>query len=150
MSDDAHGTRADLELLLPAGWRRPSGYSNGIRVPAGRDLVFVSGQIGWDESGRIVSDGFPEQFERALANCVAVVLAGGGAVKDIVRLTMYCTDRNTYLMNRRQVGEAYRRVMGAHFPAMSLLEVAALAEARAQIEIEATAALSPSTGRRSD
>jgi enamine deaminase RidA (YjgF/YER057c/UK114 family) len=119
-----------------------------MRVPPGRDLVFVAGQVGWDVSERIVSEAFPAQFEQALANCVTIVEAAGGAVRDIVRLTMYCTDRNTYLSDTRQVGEAYRRVMGDHYPAMSLVEVAALVEAGALIEIEATAAVPPAAARR--
>jgi enamine deaminase RidA (YjgF/YER057c/UK114 family) len=143
MADDALDLPGPPEVVLPAGWRRPKGYAQAMRAPAGRDLVFVAGQVGWDEDERLVSEDFPAQFERALANCVSIVEAAGGAARDIVRLTMYCTDRNTYLGNRRLVGEAYRRVMGHHYPAMSLLEVAALVEPGAQIEIEATAAVPP-------
>ncbi len=130
-------------MVLPEGWRRPRGYSNGIRVPAGRDLLFVAGQIGWDESQRLVSVDFALQFERALRNCVAVVEAAGGCSADIVRLTMYCSDRADYLSHLAEVGAAYRRVMGSHYPSMSLVQVAALIEAGASIEIEATAALQP-------
>jgi enamine deaminase RidA (YjgF/YER057c/UK114 family) len=135
-----------LQAVLPAGWRRPSGYSNGIRVPAGRELLFVAGQVGWDASERIVSGGFPAQFEQALRNCVTVVEAAGGTAADIVRLTMFCTDRSDYLGRLDEVGAAYRRIMGRHFPAMSLVQVAALVEADARIEIEATAALGSSVG----
>jgi enamine deaminase RidA (YjgF/YER057c/UK114 family) len=133
--------RARLEFVLPAGWPRPSGYANGVRVPAGRDLLFVAGQIGWDERGRLVAADFAGQFERALRNCLTVVEAAGGTAHDIVRLTMYCSDRAAYVRARASVGEAYRRVMGAHYPSMSLVEVAALVEEGALIEIEATAAL---------
>jgi enamine deaminase RidA (YjgF/YER057c/UK114 family) len=140
---------ASPQVVLPDGWPRPRGYAQALRVPAGRELVFVAGQIGWDETERLVSGDFPVQFERALQNCVTVVRAAGGDARDIVRFTMYCTDRNAYLMNRRLVGEAYRRVMGEHYPAMSLVEVSALIEAGALIEIEATAAVPPAdTGRK--
>ena len=130
-----------LQLVLPPGWKRPSGYSNGVRVPAGRDLLFVAGQIGWDEGGRLVDAGFAPQFERALRNCVTVVEAAGGRAADIVRLTLYCADRRDYLGHLAEVGAAYRRVMGDHYPSMSLVQVAALLEEGARVEIEATAAL---------
>ena len=144
----APGTPSELELILPDGWRRPRGYSNGVRVPAGRELLFVAGQIGWDASGRLVSSEFPAQFEQALRNCVAVVEAAGGSAGDIVRLTMYCRDRSAYASRLTEIGAAYRRVMGGHYPSMSLVEVAALVEDGAQIEIEATAALCPAAGGR--
>jgi len=134
-----------LQVVLPRGWSRPSGYSNGLRVPAGRDLLFVAGQVGWDETGRLVEGGFAGQFERALRNCVTVVEAAGGAAADIVRLTLFCSDRREYLAHLGEVGQAYRRVMGSHYPAMSLVEVAALLEDGARVEIEATAAL-PAAG----
>lgn len=130
-------------VVLPAGWPRPSGYSQALRVPAGRDLVFVAGQVGWDARGRFASPEFVPQFEQALRNCVAIVEAAGGRVADIVRLTMFCTDRQDYLGRLPEVGEAYRRVMGRHYPAMSLVQVAALVEPGARIEIEATAAVPP-------
>ena len=130
-----------LHAVLPAGWPRPHGYSQAMRVPAGRELVFVAGQIGWDEHERFGSRELVPQFEQALRNCVTLVEAAGGAAADIVRLTMYCRDRQAYLDRRRELGEAYRRVMGAHYPVMALMEVAALVEADAQIEIEATAAV---------
>lgn len=137
MDDDA------IRAVLPTGWPRPKGYSQAFRVPAGRDLVFVSGQVGWDEAERFVGDAFVAQFEQALRNCVAIVEAAGGAADDIVRLTMYCRDKREYLGDLRAVGDAYRRVMGRHFPAMALVEVAGLVEERARIEIEATAAIPP-------
>lgn len=137
--------RADgLQVVLPEGWKRPRGYSNGLRVSAGRDLLFVSGQVAWDESGRLIDSGFVGQFERALRNCVTVVEAAGGRAADIVRLTMFCRDRHDYLSHLSEVGLAYRRIMGSHYPSMSLVEVAALLEDGARIEIEATAALAGS------
>jgi enamine deaminase RidA (YjgF/YER057c/UK114 family) len=138
---DVHPGPSPLQVILPAGWPRPRGYSQAIRVPAGRELVFVSGQVGWDERGRFGSAEFVPQFEQALRNCAAVVAAAGGSAADIVRLTMFCRDRRAYLDRQREVGEAYRRVMGGHYPAMALLEVSALMEEGAQVEIEATAAV---------
>lgn len=136
-SEDAQAVRA----IQPEGWPRPSGYANGILVPAGRDLLFVAGQIGWDEQGRVVSDDFVAQFAQALGNCVAVVRAAGGGPEDIVRLTIYVTDKSSYLDRLRDVGQAWKTVMGRHFPAMALVEVAGLIEQGARVEIEATAAL---------
>jgi len=138
--------RRELQTVLPRGWKRPSGYANGVRVPAGRDLLFVAGQIGWDEAGRLVGGGFAGQFERALRNCVTVVEAAGGRAADIVRLTLYCSDRREYLEHRAEIGPAYRRVMGDDYPTMSLVEVAALLEEGARIESEATAALPAADG----
>ncbi|MBM3984655.1 MAG: RidA family protein [Planctomycetes bacterium] len=130
-----------LRVVLPEGWPRPSGYSQGLRVAAGHELVFVSGQVGWDARGALVSADFVAQFEQALRNCVAVVEAAGGRAGDIVRLTMFCADRHEYLARLAEVGAAYRRVMGRHYPVMSLVEVAALLEEGARIEVEATAAV---------
>ena len=138
---DADPEPSPLQVVLPQGWPRPRGYSQAIRVPAGRELVFVSGQVGWDERGRFGSADFVPQFEQALRNCAAVVAAAGGCAADIVRLTMFCRDRRAYLERQREVGEAYRRVMGGHYPAMALMEVSALMEDGAQVEIEATAAV---------
>jgi len=135
-----------LVPVLPAGWPRPSGYSQALRVPAGRELVFVAGQVGWDAAGRFASREFVPQFEQALRNCVAIVEAAGGSAADIVRFTMFCSDRQAYLGALPEVGAAYRRVMGRHFPAMSLVQVAALVEQDALVEIEATAAV-PAGGR---
>jgi len=133
----------DLSAVQPDGWPRPKGYANGVRVPAGHDLLFVAGQIGWNADAEFETDVFAEQFEQALRNCVAVVEAAGGTPADIVRFTMFCIDKSVYVDQIAAVGAAYRRVMGKNFPTMSLLEVSALLEPRAQIEIEATAALRP-------
>ena len=120
----------------------PSGYSNGMLAPAGGRLLFVAGQIGWDRERRLAQL-FAEQFEQALSNVATVVRAAGGAVEDLCRLTVYVVDKREYLADLRAVGQAYRRVMGRHYPAMALLEVRALVEDAARVEIEGTAVLPP-------
>jgi len=132
---------AALQIVLPPGWPRPRGYSQGIRVPLGRELVFVAGQVGWDEQEHFAAPGFAAQFEQALRNCVRIVEASGGAAADIVRLTVFCRDCREYREQLSEVGAAYRRVMGTHYPAMSLMQVAALLEPEARVEVEATAAV---------
>ena len=110
-------------------------------APAGARLLFVAGQVGWDGDQRIVSDAFTAQFEQALTNALTVVEAAGGTTTSIVRLTVYVTDKAEYLADLKGVGDAYRRVLGRHFPAMALVEVAGLVEAGAKLEVEATAAI---------
>jgi enamine deaminase RidA (YjgF/YER057c/UK114 family) len=128
-----------MTIINPPGWPPPRGYSNGI-VAEGR-MLFVAGQIGWDEKGILVSDRMPDQFDRALANVLAVVDAAGGAPTSIVRLTMFVTDKAAYIAARSEIGDRYRARMGRHFPAMTLVEVSALLEPGALVEIEATAVL---------
>lgn len=128
-----------MTIINPPGWPPPRGYSNGI-VAEGR-MLFVAGQIGWDEKGILVSDRMPDQFDRALANVLAVVDAAGGAPTSIVRLTMFVTDKAAYIAARSEIGDRYRVRMGRHFPAMTLVEVSALLEPGALVEIEATAVL---------
>lgn len=128
-----------LEPVNPASLGAPHGYSNGILAPAGGRLLFVAGQIGWDRTQRIVSDDFVAQFGRALENVVEVVRAAGGGPEHIARLTIYVTDRHEYEAMRKRTGEAYRAIMGRHFPAMALVEVQALLEPGAKVEIEAIA-----------
>ena len=126
------------ELVLPDGWAPPVGYANGV-VARGR-LVFVAGQVGWDPATEaFASDDFVAQTRQALANVAAVLRAAGAEPRHLVRLTWYVTSRSEYLAARRAVGVAYREIMGAHYPAMSLLVVAGLMEERARVEIEATA-----------
>ena len=137
MSRDAD----DLQPINPEGWRRPSGYSNGMLAPAGGRILFVAGQVGWDAEERIVGVGLVEQFEQALENAVAVVEEAGGRAAHIGRLTVFVVDHREYVSARREIGEAYRRIMGRHFPAMALVEVQALLEPQARVEIEATAVL---------
>jgi enamine deaminase RidA (YjgF/YER057c/UK114 family) len=128
-----------MTIINPPGWPPPRGYSNGI-VAEGR-MLFVAGQVGWDEKGILVSDRMPDQFDRALANVLAVVDAAGGAPTSIVRLTMFVTDKTAYIAARSEIGDRYRVRMGRHFPAMTLVEVSALLEPGALVEIEATAVL---------
>lgn len=128
-----------MEILQPPGWPRPKGYANGI-VARGR-VVVVSGQIGWDETETIVSDDFVDQTRQALRNVVAVLAEAGAGPEAIVRMTWYVTDVEAYRTRQREIGEAYREVMGRVFPTMTLVGVAALAERRARVEIEVTAVL---------
>ena len=129
----------NYKVLQPAGWARPRGYSNGI-VAQGRQ-VFISGQIGWDAQGHFASDGFADQVRQALENIVAVLAEEGGRPEHLVRLTWYITSREAYLAELPAVGAAYREIIGRHFPTMSVVQVVALMEARARVEIEATAVL---------
>jgi enamine deaminase RidA (YjgF/YER057c/UK114 family) len=125
--------------LLPEGWKRPSGYANGI-VATG-PTVFVGGQIGWNAEQVFESSDFVEQTRQALRNVIAVLAEAGGRPEHIVRLTWYVTDKREYAARLKEVGEAYRSVMGRHFPTMTLLEVSGLVEDAAKVEIEATAVL---------
>ncbi|MCC7001740.1 MAG: RidA family protein [Gemmatimonadaceae bacterium] len=124
-------------MLQPDGWPRPRGYANGISA-TGR-TIFVAGQIGWDAQQRVVPGGMVPQAEQALRNILAVLAVDGAGAEHVVRLTWYVTDRAAYLAASAALGEAYRAVMGKHFPAMSAVEVTALMEAEAVVEIEATA-----------
>ena len=117
----------------------PRGYSHGV-VATGR-FLFVAGQIAWDADGRIVSRDFAEQFDRALANVLSVVHEAGGSPESIARLTIYVTDKAEYLAAQDQIGVHYRKRMGSHYPAMTLVQVSALLEDGAKVEIEGTAVL---------
>ncbi len=128
--------------INPSGWPRPSGYSNGV-VAEGRYCA-ISGQIGWNERNELVSEDFLEQARQALRNVVAVVRAAGGAPEHLVRLTWYVTDKNEYRAALKELGAAYRDIVGTHYPAMALVVVAGLLEEGAKIEIEAAAVLPPS------
>ncbi len=125
------------ETINPQGWPRPSGYANGI-VAQGRYLA-ISGQIGWNELGELVSDEFLEQARQALRNVMAVLAAAGGKPEHLVRLTWYITDKNEYRRSLRALGASYREIVGEHYPAMALVQVAGLLEDGAKVEIEATA-----------
>ena len=126
------------EILQPPGWPRPKGYSNG--VSARGTLVFTAGQVGWDAQGNF-PDTLAGQVELALGNVVAVLAEAGAGPEHLVRLTWFITDRRAYLDAQSEIGAAYRRVLGRHYPAMSLVEVSALVESRALVEIEATAVI---------
>jgi len=132
-----------VKTLQPPGWPRPKGYSNGVRVPAGHDLVFVAGMVGWDETEKVVSDDFVAQLEQALRNVVAVLAEGGARPEHLVRVTIYAVDVDAYQTRQREVGEAWRRVMGRVFPPMALVGVRRLVEEGALLEVEATAAVPP-------
>lgn len=127
------------ETINPSHWPRPSGYANGI-LAQGR-LLAISGQIGWDESGKLVSDAFLQQALQALRNVVAVVRAAGGEPAHLVRLTWYVVDIADYRAALAALGRGYREIVGEHYPAMALVQVADLLEDGALVEIEATAVL---------
>lgn len=126
-----------FEILQPKEWPRPKGYSNGIAAQ-GRQ-IFIAGQVGWDADGRFASHQLSGQVRQALLNILAVLAEVDGKPEHIVRLTWYVTSRDEYQAQLTQIGEAYRAVMGKHFPAMSVVQVVSLMEAQAQVEIEATA-----------
>ncbi len=125
--------------LLPAGWPKPRGYANG--VAAHGTQIFIAGQIGWDETGQFRSDAFADQARQALANIVAVLREAGAGPEHLVRMTWYVTDKREYLAASRDVGQAFRELIGDYDIAMSAVQVAALIEDRAKVEIEATAVI---------
>lgn len=137
---DAPGNEPSIEAVQPEGWAAPKGYSNGMVASGGR-TVYVAGQIAWDADQNLVgADGdFGAQFRQALANVRAVVEAAGGGPQHLVRLTIYVTDKQAYLADLRAIGGTYREVLGRHFPAMALVQVADLLEEGAMVEIEGTA-----------
>jgi enamine deaminase RidA (YjgF/YER057c/UK114 family) len=126
-----------MRFLHPKSWAPAKGFSNGVEA-TGRQ-IFVAGQVGWTAAQQFESDDFVAQAEQALRNIVAVLAEAGAGPEHIVRLTWYVTDKQEYLAAARDLGAAYRRVMGRHFPAMTLVQVVALVEDRAKVEIEATA-----------
>ena len=128
-----------MQILQPEGWAPPKGYSNG--VAARGTVIFVGGQIGWNAKQQFESDDFVVQTRTALANVVAVLAAAGAQPRHITRMTWYVTDKAEYVRSYKGVGAAYREIIGRHFPAMTAIEVKALIEDRAKVEIEATAVL---------
>ena len=128
-----------IETIQPPDWKAPKGYANGVLAEGGR--LYVGGQIGWNREQVFETSDFVGQTEQALSNVAEIVRAAGGEVDRIVRLTWYVTDKRAYLARQREVGEAYRRVMGRHFPAMAMVVVAGLVEDAALVEIEAVAEL---------
>ena len=130
-----------MQVLKPAGWPRPNGYSNGIAA-TGRQ-IFVAGQVGWDAECRFNSTRLADQVKQALRNICAVLAEAQAGPEHIVRLTWYLTSRDEYLADLESIGAAYRDVMGKNFPVMSVVQVVALMEAQAKVEIEATAVVRP-------
>lgn len=128
-----------MKFLQPDGWKAPKGYSNGV-LAEGR-MVFIGGQVGWSSDQVFETDDFVEQVEQTLRNIVDILGEADGAPEHITRLTWYVTDKQEYLARQKELGAAYRRVLGTHFPAMSLVQVVALVEDQAKVEIEATAVL---------
>jgi enamine deaminase RidA (YjgF/YER057c/UK114 family) len=126
-----------LKALLPPGWPRPKGYSNGISA-TGR-LIFTAGIIGWDEHERFVADDMAGQFRQVLLNTLAVLAEDSARPEHIVRMTWYVTDRDEYVGSLPEIGTAWRELVGKHFPAMAVLEVSRLVEPAARIEIETIA-----------
>lgn len=131
-----------FKLINPENLGAPRGYSNGVLADAGGKLLFVAGQVGWNERQTIISESFVEQFDRALANVITVVTEAGGRPDQIGRLVLYVTNKQEYQQYLKEIGESYRAHLGKHFPAMVLVEVKGLLDDRAKVEIEAVAVLS--------
>ena len=130
-----------FEIINPESLGAPRGYANGVLTQAGGRLLFIAGQVAWDQNQQIVSDDLVEQFDRALANVLTIVSEAGGNAQQIARLIIYVTDKNEYRDHMKEVGKRYRARMGKHFPAMVLVEVKSLLEDGARIEIEGVAVL---------
>jgi enamine deaminase RidA (YjgF/YER057c/UK114 family) len=127
-----------MKVLHPQGWPRPKGYANGIAARG--EMVFLAGVVGWDAEERFPS-GLVAQFRQALENIVAILAEGGAKPEHVVRMTWYITSRDDYLAHGREIGAVYREIMGKHFPVMAVVQVVALMEAAAEIEIEVTAVI---------
>jgi len=123
----------------PSSLAEPRGYSNGVSYQGSGSVLFIAGQVGWNSVGQLVSDRFEDQFDQALANLLAVVAEAGGRPESIGKLTIFVTDRAEYTKARKAIGERYRGRMGAHYPAMTLVEVRGLADPGARVEIEGIA-----------
>lgn len=130
-----------FRFINPESLGAPRGYSNSVLADSGGRLLFISGQVGWDEQQQIVSDDLVDQFDRALENVIVVVTEAGGKPQHLARLIIYVTDKDEYRSRMKEIGERYRARMGKHFPAMVLVEVKSLLENGAKIEIEGTAVL---------
>ena len=130
--------------VLPEGWHRPKGYSNAV-IAQGRQ-IYVAGQVGWDSEERFNSDDIAEQAAQALRNVVTVLEAAGAGPAHIVRMTWYVTDKAAYISGLKEIGQAYREIIGRNFPAMTAVEVTALVEDRAKVEVECTAVVAEGSG----
>lgn len=128
-----------MEPINPESLGAPRGYSNGMLAPGGGRLLFIAGQVAWDSDQQVVSDEFVVQFAQALSNVLEVVRTAGGTPEDIGQLTIYVTDKAEYLGSGRKLGESYRLLMGQHYPTMALVEIAALVDDRAKVEISGLA-----------
>ncbi len=137
-----------MQVLQPPGWPRPRGYANGVAASSGR-LVFIAGQVGWDAHGRFQATDFVGQVKQALENVVAVLGEAGGRPEHIVRMTWYVVDRREYMSASREVGAVFREVIGCYNAAMTAVEVSALMEEQARVEIEATAVIPDETSATS-
>jgi len=135
-----------MKILQPPGWTPPKGYANGIAARGTQ--VYVGGQIGWNGQQRFESDDFVAQARQALANIVAILAEAGARPEHIVRMTWYVVDKREYVASYRALGGVYREIIGRHFPAMTAVEVKALIEDRARVEIEATAVIPDSVADR--
>jgi enamine deaminase RidA (YjgF/YER057c/UK114 family) len=127
-----------MEILHPEGWEAPVGYSNGIATKPGR-IVFIAGQVGWDEKQRFSTEEIAPQFEQALKNILTVLAKAGGRPEHVCRITGFCCDKRAYLAGRGELGKIWKRYMGRHYPAMSMIFVSDLLDSPAKIELEATA-----------
>lgn len=128
-----------MKILHPPKWPRPKGYSNGISARG--QMIFVSGMIGWNEKGELVGNDFVSQARQALQNVVTVLAEASTRPEDIVRMNWYVADKAEYVAAQKQLGEIYRQIMGAHYPAMTAVQVAGLVEDGARVEIEVTAVI---------
>jgi len=128
-----------MQTIQPEGWAQPKGYANGI-LAEGKTL-YIGGQIGWDQSEEFQSDSFVDQVQQTLVNTVAILEAAGAKPEHITRMTWYITDKREYLSSLKAVGQVYREVIGRNFPVMAMVQVAALMEDRAKVEIETTAVI---------
>ena len=134
-----------IDPIQPPDWAAPKGYSNGMLVTGGGSMLFIAGQVAWDAKQQLVGENdLLSQFTKALENVVSVLAEAGGRPEHVVRMTLFLTDCATYLDRQKEIGAAYRSIMGKHFPAMSAVQVAALIEPGALLEIEATAVMPPS------
>ncbi|MDP6887367.1 MAG: RidA family protein [SAR324 cluster bacterium] len=128
-----------MKFLLPEGWKQPKGYSQAVMAEGKQ--IYISGQIGWDETATFQTDDFAEQAGQALRNIVSILATANGGVEHITRMTWFITDKQEYLASLKSLGQKYREEVGRHFPAMSVVEVKSLMEDRAKVEIEATAVI---------
>jgi enamine deaminase RidA (YjgF/YER057c/UK114 family) len=134
-----------VDILQPQGWIEPVGYANGVHAPPGR-MVFIAGQVGWNARQEFPGDELVAQFEQAMRNVLAVLAEAGGKPEHICRITAYCSDKPAYLAARPELGRVWQKLMGRHYPAMSMIFVSALLDEPGRIELEATAVVPEISG----